>query len=293
MKITIKEALRWASLTLKKTGITHHIYEAALLLAYSLKKELVYVYTYPEKKISKKVEADFARLVKKRASGIPYHYLTGKKEFMGLSFKVNPRVLIPRPETEILAGEVIKWLTAQGGGPFNILDLCTGSGVLAVTLARMLPRCSVWAADISAGALEVAKENARFHGTAERVVFLRGDLWEPVYALGDVKFSVIVSNPPYIPSRELCMLSREIQENEPLSALDGGMDGLDFYRKIMPGLGNYLAGPGLLALEVGRGQSGEVVSLVSQTGLFKEVNVVKDYSAVDRVVVGIRGGNNK
>ncbi|PKM83745.1 MAG: peptide chain release factor N(5)-glutamine methyltransferase [Firmicutes bacterium HGW-Firmicutes-13] len=286
MKLTIKEALREASFTLKKAGITDYIFEAALLLAFSIKKDLVYVYTYSEKDISEEVKAEYGRLVERRASGVPYHYLTGEKEFMGLSFRVTPKVLIPRPETEILAEEAVKWVREQGGGPFNILDLCTGSGVLAVTLARMFPRCSVWGADISSGALEIARENARLHGVDKRAAFLQGDLWDSLNDSGEVNFSVIVSNPPYIPNSELSTLPREISENEPVTALDGGSDGLHFYRRITAGLQNYLDSPGILALEVGIGQSEEVVSLVRQTGLFKEVKVVKDYRAVDRVVVG-------
>lgn len=301
MKITIREALKRASLTLKEAGISQHNYEAVLLLAFCLKKDLVYIYTCPEKYLTKEDMELYPRLLKKRSSGVPFHYIKGEKEFMGLTFKVNPGVLIPRPETELVAETALEWAKVQNdgakgqssgggrgeGGAFNILDLCTGSGVLAVSLAYMLSSCSLWAADISDIALKTARENAARHGVQGKITFVQGDLWEPLDSLAfteDLKFSIIVSNPPYISTDQLAQLPPGIKEHEPLLALEGGPDGLDFYRRIFSKLHKFLALPGITVLEVGLGQSNQVSALAEGCGLFREVKVIRDYSGIERIV---------
>ncbi len=307
---TIREALKRASLSLKNAGIPRHNYEAGLLLAFCLEKDLVFIYTYPEKLLADEDVKLYQRLVEKRSSGVPFHYLKGEREFMGLDFKVNPGVLIPRPETELVAETALEWArtrTGDGETPITILDLGTGSGVLAVTLACMLPLSSLWATDISGKALETARENAFRHGVKDRITFLQGDLWEPLESPGltglsdwqefqdfsgehqrELKFSIIVSNPPYIPTDQLEQLSPGVREQEPLLALEGGPDGLDFYRGIFSKLHRFIDLPGITVLEVGAGQCGQVSALAEKSGLFREVRVIKDYSGIERVVAACR-----
>jgi len=288
MSKTIKEALRGASLTLKEAGISGYQSEGALLLAFSMGKDLIYIYTHPQGELSGPQLERCRRLVNQRASGVPFHYLVGEKEFMGLAFKVTPGVLIPRPETEILCQAVIDRAEQRYSGPFNLLDLCTGSGALAVTLAKKLPSCRVWAVDLSPEALAIAVENARRHGVSEKVTFLEGDLWEPLIPIQGLTFSMVVSNPPYIPTGELASLQREIKEHEPFLALNGGPDGLDFYRQIFNSLHTFLEPDGMIALEVGMGQIPQVKSLSAASGLFKTMEVVKDYSGIERVLLAYR-----
>lgn len=291
MNKTIKEALQGASLTLKKAGISHYIYESALLLAFCLEKDLVYVYTYPENTLSSSQEKRYEELVNKRASGIPYHYLVGEKEFMGLSFQVNPAVLIPRPETEIMAQEALRWAREREEKPLNLLDLCTGSGVLAVTLAYHLPHSRCYATDISSGALQVAAKNAARHGVDHQVTFLQGDLWEPLdrqEELQGIKFSLILSNPPYVSRNQLKEISSEIRNHEPLEALEGGPRGLDFYPRIISRVHQFLARPGLLLLEVGEGQAAEVMEMSRRREVFEDIYTLKDYQDIERVVASLR-----
>ncbi|MDO9573651.1 MAG: peptide chain release factor N(5)-glutamine methyltransferase [Candidatus Contubernalis sp.] len=288
-KTVIKEALKGASLRLKEAGIPGYGSEAAMLLSFCLKKDQVFIYTYPEEEISSKELDLFQQLVLKRASGVPFHYLVGNKEFMGLDFKVTPQVLIPRPETEILCQAVLDFAKEHYLEPFRLLDLCTGSGVLAVTLAKRLPSCRVWAVDLCPDALQVGKENARRHGVSEKITFLEGDLWEPLRALEGLTFSVVVSNPPYVTTGELACLQREVKDHEPLMALEGGQDGLHFYRRIFGSLSIFLEPRGLIALEVGKGQILRVKSLAASTGIFKNMDVVKDYSGIERVLMAQSG----
>ncbi len=287
MTKTIKEALRWASLTLKEAGIPGYQSEGALLLAFAMEKGLAYIYTHPREELPGRTLERFRVLVEKRALGVPFHYLVGEKEFMGLGFKVTPGVLIPRPETEILCQAVMDRAAEGFSKPFNLLDLCTGSGVLAVTLAKKIPQCLAWAVDLSPEALALARENALRHGVKEKITFLEGDLWEPLIPLQGLTFSVIVSNPPYIPTGELAFLQREIKDHEPLLALDGGEDGLDFYHRIFSGIHDFLEPRGMAALEVGMGQIPGVMSLAAAAG-FKGLEAVKDYSGIERVLLASR-----
>lgn len=203
MTVTRREARQWASLHLKKAGITGYNYESALLLALCLGKTLAQVYTWPGEPVTGEEEKEYRRLVQERARGLPYHYLAGEKEFMGMPFKVNPGVLIPRPETEILVEGAVEWaaghLSPGKGTPgkkLKILDLCTGSGVIGITLACLLPGSSLWAVDISPEALETARDNARLLGVQDRSTFLLGDLWEPLKKIKNRPPSP-VNRPPF------------------------------------------------------------------------------------------------
>jgi len=229
----------------------------------------------------------FRTLVARRVQGVPVAYLTGHKEFFGLDFKVTPAVLIPRPETEILVERALQVAAdfVAAKGELRILDLGTGSGAIAVTLAVGLPTARLVATDCSPAALEVAGRNARRQGVHARIDLRQGDLWAALAAQDAARrpvFDLIVSNPPYIPADELAALSREVRQ-EPRLALDGGPDGLAFYRCLVAGLPAYLAPGGWVLLEVGAGQSSAVNRLLTEAGL-TVLPPVKDLAGIERVV---------
>ncbi len=216
------------------------------------------------------------RWVKRRARGEPLGYVQGRAYFMGLEFAVDARVLIPRQDTETLCEAAIGFLRARGGGA--ALDLCTGSGALAVAIAKACPGARVSAADISGGALEVAQKNARAHGA--RVRFYQGDLFAP---LPDARFDLIVTNPPYISDAEMETLQREVRW-EPALALRGGADGLDFYRRIACEAGARLSPGGALMAEVGAGQSRRVAALFEAALPDARLEIARDLNGIERVV---------
>lgn len=216
---------------------------------------------------------------KRRISGEPLQYILGTQEFMGLEFRVNPSVLIPRGDTEILVEHILEHF---GGKPINVLDLCTGSGCIAISLAHFNKNALVTAVDISPDAIECAKENARILGVSDRVSFRVDDIFSMDF-FG--KFDLIVSNPPYIESEIIPTLSGTVKDFEPLSALDGGADGLRFYRYITKIAPRLLNKNGLLAFEIGYNQKDAVVSILEDS--FCNINTIKDYGNCDRVVSGI------
>ncbi|MGI6344655.1 MAG: peptide chain release factor N(5)-glutamine methyltransferase [Bacillota bacterium] len=223
--------------------------------------------------------------VEQRRQGMPTQYLLGQQEFMGLGFCVTPAVLIPRPDTEILVEHALQWLQGVEAEQPRVLDLATGSGAVAVSLAVHCPQAAVWATDVSAAALEVAHRNAQVHGVAERVRFLQGSWTEPLAGLG-LRFHLIVSNPPYIATAQIAELDSVVQ-HEPRLALDGGRDGLDCYRQLIPATLPLLFPGGLLAVEVGQGQDQAVVELFQAAG-FAQPEVRHDLAGIPRVVRGRR-----
>lgn len=216
-------------------------------------------------------------VLKRRIKGEPIQYILGETEFMGLLFKVTPDVLIPRPETEILVETVLKY------NPKKILELGTGSGCIAVSLAKFIPAAEIVVLDISQKALNVAEENAHLNNVSDKISFLKSDLFTN-YDLPITNYDLIVSNPPYIPSSEISGLAPEIQF-EPRVALDGGKDGFGFYRKIIKSAPLYLKKSGYLILEMGFGQSAEIRKFLQNSLNFEIIEVVKDYNNIDRVMV--------
>jgi release factor glutamine methyltransferase len=220
-------------------------------------------------------------------------YLTGVQEFMGLEFAVNPSVLIPRTDTETLVEAVLGRLEAcrktrstqpPQAAAVLTLDLGTGSGAIAVSLAYYCKGLSVKAVDISAEALRLARENALRHGVADRVEFIQGDLFSPFEGTG-IRFDLIVSNPPYISGEGMDRLQREVR-HEPPHALHGGADGLDFYKRIAADSSRHIIRGGLLAVEIGHDQAEAVQSILDQTGAYTGIEVVRDLAGRDRVVLG-------
>ena len=212
----------------------------------------------------------------------PIQYIMGTTKFCGINFLVDERVLIPRPETEMLVevAEEFFYERRKTKDERRILDLCTGSGCIAISLTKRLPDCKIVASDISDEALEVARWNADSKDGAGRIKFIKSDLFEYI----DGKFDIIVSNPPYIARYEFYTLQKEVLE-EPRIALDGGEDGLDFYRKIVSSAPSYLRPGGHIIFEIGFGQAAEIKDIIEEGRAFKVIEIVKDSSGIDRVLI--------
>lgn len=277
----IRDALLLAVQFLRRAGIPQPRLEAELLLAHVLEESTLRVITHDERPLTPAQWETYQQVVRQRGSGYPLQYITGRQEFMSLMFKVTPQVLIPRSDTEVLVETVLALKGDFAGRPCRILDVGTGSGAIAVSLAFYWPEAQVTAVDLSPGALAVARENARRHGV--QVEWVQGDGLTPFLAAGR-QFDLIVSNPPYIPSPQLSSLQREVQ-HEPALALDGGPDGLRFYRRLAGEAPGCLAPGGYLALEIGWDQ-GEAVKVLLLAAGFQAVTVHPDYAGRDRVVTG-------
>jgi len=255
--------------------------EAELLFTKILKCGRNSLYLHNGNVLDKEKQFFISSILKRRIKGEPIQYILGESEFMGLSFKVTRDVLIPRPETEILIEIVLKY------EPRKILELGTGSGCIAVSLAKFIPLARIVALDVSQGALGVAVENAEKNGVLDKIEFKFLDLLTDNIKPCDVRmknFDLIVSNPPYIRSSEILELAPEIQF-EPRVALDGGEDGLDFYRKISKNAPLYLNNNGYLILEMGFGQCAEIRKILQNSLNFEIIEVVKDYNNIDRIIV--------
>lgn len=285
---------------LTAVGIEEAELDARLLLEYICGTDRNELLVHGDREVEDGKRTAYEELLAGREKRIPLQYLTGVQVFMGLEFLVNEAVLIPRQDTEILVEEVLRNLYDG----MRILDLCTGSGCILISLLHYSNDCEGVGTDISAEALDMARQNAQkllgiqagagdaltFHGTEEsaenrdgRISFIQGDLFEKV----EGKFDIIVSNPPYICRNVIETLMPEVREHEPLLALDGGEDGISFYRRIMEECGSYLCGGGMLFLEIGYDQAADVRKLMEDAG-FLEVSVVKDYGGQDRVVYGTK-----
>ena len=231
-----------------------------------------------DSEVTEEQEGSFRELLMRRLAGEPLQYITGEQEFMGLSFHVDPRVLIPRLDTEILAEEALRYI---GEGSHRVLDLCTGSGAIGLSIAKLADGAQVTLTDVSCDALEVARLNAKKLGVEDKVTFVRSDLFEAV----DGSFDLIVSNPPYVRSDIIPTLDTEVKDHEPMLALDGGADGLDIYMKIVKEAADHLDENGCLMMEIGFDQADDIKKLIKEEGRFGEVRVIKDLAGLDRVAV--------
>ncbi len=256
--------------------------EAEVLLMETLGWSREDLYRNPEGELQESHAVRFESLASRRIRGEPVAYITGSQEFRSLDLRVTPHVLIPRPETEHLVEAVLDFLASRSA-PCRVLEVGTGSGAIAVCLAKECARAEVWATDVSAPALDVARENARRHGVERRIHWLRGDLLAPVRGLPGC-FDVLVSNPPYIPGGEIARLQRDVREWEPALALDGGVDGMDFHRRIVGDGVRHVRQGGLLAVEIGAEQGDEVSRLFRAHEELRRVRVRPDYAGLPRVV---------
>ena len=238
----------------------------------------IYLYVHFDQPLTADELAKYRELVKRRASGEPVAYICGEKEFMGLPFKVSPAVLVPQPDTEILVEAAIDRL--RGKERACVADVCTGSGAIALALAHYLPTVSVAATELSTNALAIAKQNAETLELSARAEFFEGDLLSP---LTGKTFDAILSNPPYIPSADIDGLPREVRA-EPRMALDGGADGLDFYRRLVRESVDFLTDGGFLAVECGDTQANTIAEMAKDGG-FDRADIVRDLADKERVVV--------
>lgn len=261
---------------LQKAGITDAELDARLLLEFICHTDRNALYAHGDQEIEDEKMQDFLQLIEKRAVHIPLQHLTGEQNFMGLDFLVNEHVLIPRQDTEILVEEIMRDL--HDG--IRILDMCTGSGCILLSLLHYSNDCSGVGVDVSEDALAVARQNAD-RLAEKQAVFIQSDLFEKV----EGSFDLIVSNPPYIRSQEIAGLMPEVREHEPHLALDGKDDGLYFYREIIKGAMPHLKRGGQLFFEIGYDQGEAVQALLAANG-YTEIAVVKDYAGLDRVVYG-------
>lgn len=279
MKNSVAEVLKAATARLEMAKIENPRLDAEILLAHVLKWRRLNLYIDAEKILPLEYVFRFNELINRRLEGIPVAYLTGTKDFMGLTFAVNEKVLIPRPETEILTELVGEYLRGLGREVI-FADLGTGSGAITISILKFVKNARAIAVDISNDALEVAKFNAiKFH-VEDRIEFLLGDLFAPLTG----KFDAIVSNPPYIPTKDLISLQAEVQR-EPQLALDGGEDGLNFYRRIISDAPQFLVDGGVLAVEIGINQASPVKKLFEAAN-FIDIEIFKDLAGIERVVIG-------
>lgn len=265
--------------------------DAQELYCYLTGLDKVSLFLKAEEEVDPETEEKYMELIRRRAERIPLQHITGVQEFMGYTFKVNPHVLIPRQDTETLVTEAAKTIQStpreklsffeklKGRKEWDVLDLCCGSGAVGISLAKICSNVKVTATDISAEAVATAEANAE--ELRVKVRFLTGDMFEPVKGR---KFDMIVSNPPYIRTNMISILQEEVKDHEPLNALDGGRDGLDFYRTIVEKAADFLKPEGFLLVEIGHDQGEDLRKMLKDSGKYSPAVVIKDLPGRDRVV---------
>jgi release factor glutamine methyltransferase len=278
---------------LREANVPSYSLAAELLLMHTLGRDRAWLYSHPEEWLEAGAAGRYFELVARRATGTPTQYLTGKQEFWGLEFEVTPAVLIPRPETEHVV-EVALERVGQNkrSEPMRIADVGTGSGCLAVALARELPDAKIFATDISAAALEVARRNAARHGVAGRIEFIECNLLDAFLTewpdSGGAQFDLIVSNPPYVARREAAALQREVREHEPETALFPGESGVELYDPLVRQAGKLLGSGGILVLELGYDALDPVSRLLDAAHGWNRVSATQDLAGIPRVIAAER-----
>jgi release factor glutamine methyltransferase len=325
--IDIRSALKEAMARLRAAQVPSHTLAAELLLMHALGCDRAWLYSHPEARVDPAAAEGYFSLIARRAAGEPTQYITGKQEFWGLEFEVTPAVLIPRPETEHVVevaldrlgarGIKIRFDTGEPSAPLRIADVGTGSGCLAVALARELPHAQILATDISAPALEVARRNAARHGVADRIQFVQCNLLSELVAPDSshadapdappaavhatnapslqslsplatrhspLSFDLIVSNPPYIARNEAATLEREVRDHEPEAALFGGPSGNEIYARLIEQVGSLLRANGILVLELGYNSAGHVRALLAADPRWASISITNDLAGIPRVI---------
>ena len=277
--MNIKETMKKGMIELKTNGIEEPNLKSRLLMQYILNKPRQYLLIHDNETLTLRQEVNYFKGIKKLIEGIPIQHITHMQEFMRMNFFVNEDVLIPRPDTESLVEEVIS--IAKRINAKKIMDLCTGSGAIAVSLAKYIENSEITAVDISKKALNIAKKNAINNNVQNQITFVESDLFEKIKK---EKYDIIVSNPPYIRKDIIKTLDKEVQR-EPRIALDGGYDGLDFYRKIINKSDEYLKFKGYLCLEIGYDQKIDVIELIENEEKYIDTYCKKDLYENDRVII--------
>ncbi len=287
---TIQALLKVSADYLKEKQIESPRLTAEVLLAHQLNINRVGIYLNFDKPLNEFEVSGYRTLIKRRVQREPLQYICGKQEFWSMDFNVDRRVLIPRPETELLVEQVLKRAGDRSaiGHPPRILDMGTGSGILAIVLAKEIPDAVIHATDISAEALDLARKNAEDHGVLTRIDFFLGNLWEPVINKGFF-YDFIISNPPYVSEEEYDRLSPEVRDYEPRVALDGHKDGMHYIHEIVQGSPDALNPGGWLMMEMDPRQTDVALESIDHTGVFCEKRRVKDYGNLYRVVCARKG----
>ncbi len=278
---TILSLLEWSAEYLQEKGFESTRLNAELLLCHTLQCERIQLYTNFDKPLTPNELSVYKSYLKRRLSHEPVQYILGETEFMGLTLKVDKRVLIPRPETEILVEQVIELVKTIGAK--SILDIGTGSGNIPVSLAKFINEIEIDSMDISKDALDVARSNADVHNVGNRIRFIHGDVHSYTDHLNNHSYDIIVSNPPYISSSEFTSVVSEVSEYEPSIATTDGGDGLTFYRTIQSAGKQLLKSNGWLIVEVAYNQSKEVAGLFASAG-YKDIETISDYAGIERIV---------
>lgn len=287
--VSLSEAVARAAESLRRAGVSEPRRNAQMLMQHALGASMAQVLSRGKEELDAGLLAQFNGLVGRRTLREPLQYITGRAEFWSIEFYVDPRASIPRPETEHIIEEVLKDFPERGGR-LRIVDVGTGSGILAVVLALEYPGAAIYAVDIEPGALEVARINAARQNVNGRIDFLRGDLLEPVMeALGPGSVDIIVSNPPYVSERAATMLAPEVTAAEPRRAIVGGPTGLEIYARLLPQAGRLLASDGRLYMECGAGQEEAVEAVVDRQPSVRHLRSAMDLQKIPRVVVCEKG----
>jgi len=302
--VNVRTALQQALVELERARVPSQGLAAELLLQHALDRDRAWLYAHPEEELPPSEAENFFRLVSRRAAGTPTQYLTGKQEFWGIEFYVAPGVLIPRPETEHVVEVALQRLRSKRkpeksdltlrrerlGRAMRIVDVGTGSGCLAVALAREVPQARIWATDISRAALAIAWHNVVRYDLEARIEFLEASLLTPFLLGGEAEnaapFDLIVSNPPYVARWEFAKLARELREHEPQEALLAGDTGLELYRPLIRQAEKVLAPSGAIVLEVGAGQASDVRALIREG--WTDISITNDLAGIQRVVSAVR-----
>lgn len=281
---TYRELYEEGRRILEQAGLPDAALDARFLLEEVCGTNLQTLLVFPEKKVTEEEVNQYRAFIQRRKDREPTAMILGEWDFMGLTFRLNKSTLIPEQDTEVLVETALEELKRRGLGeaPLRILDLCTGSGCILLSLLHELRDAGGLGTDLSEEALEAARENAVRLGLQERAAFRQGDLWEPV---GDERFDLIVSNPPYVPTEVIPTLEPEVRCGEPYAALDGGEDGLVFYRRIMREAAGHLKPSGIIIVESGFDEAPQIAALMQEQKL-REIRTVKDYGGLDRVVLG-------
>ena len=275
---TVLKVITWTTEHFQKKGMDNPRLDAEVLLAHLLGIDRMGLYLNYDTPLKEGERALYREMIQRRIAGEPVAYIVGHREFWSMKFAVSPESLIPRPETEHLVEEAVR-IGKELCPPQRVLEIGHGCGAVAIALATELTEAQIVATDISPGTRSLAQNNAEAHGVGERVRFVMGDLYPPE----DEPFDLICSNPPYIPTGEILHLAPEVRDYEPLTALDGGEDGLSFFREIAQGAADFLTEGGWLLLEMGKGQDPQVAVILQEQG-FSHIDLVPDYAGVKRVI---------
>ena len=282
---TISEALYETEAVLRETGSPTPRLDAEVLLSHCLKASRLLLFTHPEQILDDKILADYGKATKRRQKGEPVSYIIGRKEFWSLPFHVNSSVLIPRPDTEIAVEEALASMAKQQKDHWNILEIGTGSGAIAIALASEQKNAHITATDISEEALNVARENALKNNAADRILFVLGDMFAP---FKEERFDMIISNPPYISCHDFPLLSEGIRHYEPHLALLAGNDGTEFHRRLIDEGLSFLNPGGWLIMEIGTEQGEAVREYFAAGAGYEKISTRRDYAGMDRVIKGRR-----